>query len=119
MQSDDGSEKQRQIFRRMTPQQRLLGPAAGGDVARTRFRKDYTVQEVTEETLGDRPCWRLDLTARSPALSARTVRLWVAGSKSAGWNRARSLVPSSSSSSYVTTLAVPVNQGFATSKRRR
>ena len=63
---------------KVTPQQRLMGPAAGGDVARTRFRKDYTVQELTEETLGERPCWRLDLSARSPALSARTVRLWVA-----------------------------------------
>lgn len=62
---------------RVTPQQRLLGPAAGGDVARTRFRQDYTVAEKREETLDDRACWRLELAARTPALSARTVRLWV------------------------------------------
>ena len=62
---------------KVTPQQRMLGPAAGGDVARTRFRKDYLVQELNEETLDEHPCWRLELVARTPALSARTVRLWV------------------------------------------
>jgi hypothetical protein len=63
---------------KVTPQQRMLGPAAGGDLARTRFRQDYTVHELGEESLDGRPCWRLDLVARTPALSARTVRLWVA-----------------------------------------
>lgn len=63
---------------KVTPQQRLLGPAAGGDVARTRFREDYRVDGVAEDTLEGRPCWRLDLVAKRPALSARTVRLWVA-----------------------------------------
>ena len=63
---------------KVTPQQRMMGAAAGGDVARTRFRKDYTVQEMTEDLLDERPCWRLELAARTPALSARTVRLWVA-----------------------------------------
>ena len=63
---------------RVTPQQRMMGSAAGGDVARTRFRKDYMVQDMNEDVLDDRPCWRLDLTARTLALSARTVRLWVA-----------------------------------------
>jgi len=63
---------------KVTPQQRLLGPAAGGDVARTRFREDYRVEDVTGDTREGRPCWRLDLAARRPALSARTVRLWVA-----------------------------------------
>jgi outer membrane lipoprotein-sorting protein len=63
---------------KVTPQQRMMGSAAGGDVARTRFRKDYAVQALSEELLDDRPCWRLDLSARTPGLSARTVRLWVA-----------------------------------------
>lgn len=63
---------------KITPQQRMLGPAAGGDVARARFRQDYTVQEVTEETLDEHLCWRLELAARKPTVSARTVRLWVA-----------------------------------------
>jgi outer membrane lipoprotein-sorting protein len=63
---------------KVTPQQRMMGAAAGGDVARTRFRRDYVVQELNEDVLDDRPCWRLDLAARTTALSARTVRLWVA-----------------------------------------
>jgi hypothetical protein len=63
---------------KVTPQQRLLGPAAGGDVARTRFREDYTVQSLTQEGLDGQDCWRLELAARRPALSARQVILWVA-----------------------------------------
>lgn len=63
---------------RVTPQQRLLGPAAGGDVARTRFLQDYTVEGKAEDELDGRPCWRLDLAARTQGLSARRVLLWVA-----------------------------------------
>lgn len=62
---------------KVTPQQRLMGPAAGGDVARTRFREDYAVQALAETTLDERPCWRLELVAKRPALSARQVSLWV------------------------------------------
>jgi hypothetical protein len=63
---------------RVTPQQRLMGPAAGGDVARTRFREDYLVRSSTKASLEARECWRLELAARRPSLSARQVVLWVA-----------------------------------------
>lgn len=63
---------------KVTPQQRLMGPAAGGDVARTRFREDYVVRAVADAQLDGRACWRLELEARRPALSARQVVLWVA-----------------------------------------
>jgi hypothetical protein len=63
---------------KVSPQQRLMGAAAGGDVARTRFREDYTVQTLAEETLGGRDCWRLELAAKRAILSARQVVLWVA-----------------------------------------
>jgi hypothetical protein len=63
---------------KVTPQQRMMGPAAGGDVARTRFREDYTVQGVGEEALEGRACWKLQLAARRPSISARQVLLWVA-----------------------------------------
>jgi hypothetical protein len=63
---------------KVTPQQRMMGPAAGGDVARTRFREDYSVQAVAEEPLEGQACWRLELAAKRPALSARQVVLWVA-----------------------------------------
>jgi len=63
---------------KVTPQQRMMGPAAGGDVARTRFREDYTVQTLGEEAMEGQACWRLELTARQPSVSARQVLLWVA-----------------------------------------
>jgi hypothetical protein len=63
---------------KVTPQQRMMGPAAGGDVARTRFREDYAVKALADEDLEGRPCWRLELEAKRPALSARRVLLWVA-----------------------------------------
>ena len=62
---------------KVTPQQRLMGSAAGGDVARTRFREDYAVQTLAEERLEGQDCWRLTLAAKRPALSARQVMLWV------------------------------------------
>jgi hypothetical protein len=63
---------------KVTPQQRMMGPAAGGDVARTRFREDYTVQSLATGNLDGQDCWRLELTARRPSLSARQTVLWVA-----------------------------------------
>ncbi len=63
---------------KVTPQQRMMGSAAGGDVARTRFREDYTVQSLVQEDLDGRDCWRLELAARRPSLSARQAVLWVA-----------------------------------------
>ncbi len=63
---------------KVTPQQRLLGPAAGGDIARTRFAEDYDVAEKAEELLDGSPCWRLALEAKRPSISFRKARLWVA-----------------------------------------
>lgn len=62
---------------RVTPQQRLLGPAAGGDIARSRFAEDYRVTSSREEDLDGRSCLRLDLEARRPSLSYRKAQLWV------------------------------------------
>lgn len=65
---------------KVTPQQRLLGPAAGGDIARSRFAEDYRVAARTEENVDGRPCVRLELEARRPALSYRRALLWVSSS---------------------------------------
>ena len=62
---------------KVTPQQRLLGPAAGGDIARTRFAEDYSVKEKVEDGLDGTPCWRLALAAKRPSTSFRTASLWV------------------------------------------
>ncbi len=63
---------------KVTPQQRLLGPAAGGDIARTRFAEDYSVKGKLDDVLDGAPCWRLSLAAKRPATSFRTASLWVA-----------------------------------------
>lgn len=62
---------------RVTPQQRLLGPAAGGDLARSAFADEYQVTDQKEDHLDGRPCTRLALTARKASHSYRTAKLWV------------------------------------------
>jgi len=62
---------------KVTPQQKLLGPAAGGDIARTRFAEDYSVKEKGDDVLDSTPCWRLALVAKRPSTSFRTANLWV------------------------------------------
>lgn len=63
---------------KVSPQQRLLGPAAGGDLARSAFAEDYDVKHRVAEELDGTPAWRLDLEAKRPASSYRRVTLWVA-----------------------------------------
>ena len=62
---------------KVTPQQRLLGPAAGGDIARTRFAEDYRVAASAEEEVDGQTCTRLSLEATRPSLSFRKAFLWV------------------------------------------
>jgi len=61
---------------KVSPQQRLLGPAAGGDIARFRFAVDYTVSGDKEEPVDGKPCRRLELQARRSSISFRTANLW-------------------------------------------
>ncbi len=63
---------------KVTPQQRLLGPAAGGDIARSRFAEDYAIAGSAGEEAEGKPATRLDLTAKRPSTSYRTAKLWVA-----------------------------------------
>jgi len=62
---------------KVSPQQRLLGPAAGGDIARFRFTEDYKALKESEETMEGRTCKRIELQARRPAISYRTATLWI------------------------------------------
>lgn len=62
---------------KVTPQQRLLGPASGGDIARFRFAQDYDIIQEAQDTLDTVPCRRLELKARRNALSFRTATLWI------------------------------------------
>ncbi|HJV91768.1 MAG TPA: outer membrane lipoprotein-sorting protein [Holophagaceae bacterium] len=63
---------------KVSPQQRLLGPASGGDIARTRFQEDYAAEITGEEIVEGEPCHRLELKARRPAVAFQKATLWVA-----------------------------------------
>ena len=61
----------------ITPNQRLLGGASMGDVARLRFAEDYTATvRPASETVDGKSCRVLDLTAKSPKASYPKVILW-------------------------------------------
>lgn len=62
----------------ITPNQRLLGGASFGDVAKLRFAEDFTaaVREGTD-TVAGRECRVLELTAKDPRASYPKVILWV------------------------------------------
>lgn len=62
----------------ITPNQRLMGGASFGDVARMRFAEDFTATlRPGTETVGGHVCRVLDLTARSPRAPYPKVTLWL------------------------------------------
>jgi outer membrane lipoprotein-sorting protein len=62
----------------ITANQRLLGGASFGDVARLRFSEDYAAKATGErEQIGEQDCRVLELTAKSPKVSFPRVLLSV------------------------------------------
>jgi hypothetical protein len=66
---------------RISPQQRLMGQAAEGDVLSANLARDYTAKIVGEETLQDadhnnRDCWHLDMNAATPEAVYNHVEYW-------------------------------------------
>jgi len=64
---------------KVSPQQRLLGPAAGGDVARFRFSGDYHPTGEAEDQFNGVPARRLELQASAKKLSYQKAVLWLKG----------------------------------------
>jgi hypothetical protein len=67
---------------RISPQQRLMGQAANGDVVTTNFSRDYKAVIAGEETVKDpeklvRNCWKLNLTAADAAAVYSRIEYWV------------------------------------------
>jgi Outer membrane lipoprotein-sorting protein len=61
----------------ITPNQRLLGGASVGDVARVEFSKEFDATPRPEaEKVGSRTCRVLDLAAKSPSAPYPRVVLW-------------------------------------------
>jgi hypothetical protein len=67
---------------RLSPQQRLLGQVANGDVITVNFAGDYQASLVGEEEIVDgerktRRCHKLALSAVSPDVTYHSIEMWV------------------------------------------
>lgn len=62
----------------VSPKQRLSGQASNGDIASTRYAKDYTAVLAGEDTVAGGAAYRLELTARSADATYSKIRYWVA-----------------------------------------
>lgn len=67
---------------RISPQQRLLGQAANGDVVTVNLAKDYKAELLAEEDTQDgerqmRHCYKLGLAAVSPDVTYHRVEMWI------------------------------------------
>lgn len=72
---------------RISPQQRLLGQAANGDVVTVNLAKDYNAQLLAEEDVTDgdrqtRHCYKLALAATAPDVTYHHIEMWVDTSNS-------------------------------------
>ena len=67
---------------RLSPQQRLLGQAANGDVVTVNLAKDYSAELVGEEDIADgerqsRHCYKLRLVERSADVTYNHIEIWI------------------------------------------
>lgn len=67
---------------RLSPQQRLLGQAANGDVVTVNLAKDYTAELLSEEDVSDgervrRRAYKLRLIGLSPDVTYHQVEMWI------------------------------------------
>ena len=67
---------------RLSPQQRLLGQAANGDVVTVNLAKEYQAELVADEEIADgervnRKTHKLKLTARSPDVTYDHIEMWI------------------------------------------
>jgi len=67
---------------RISPQQRLLGQAANGDVVTINLAKDYRARLAAEEDIRDgerklRACYKLALAAAAPDVTYHRVEMWI------------------------------------------
>ncbi len=62
---------------RITPLQRLMGNASNGDVARTRYARDYTASFKREENIDGIPCFVLELNAKRDGSTYIKIDYWI------------------------------------------
>ena len=67
---------------RLSPQQRLLGQAANGDVVTVNLAKDYKAELAGEESIQDgdrqtRKCYKLALAGAAPDVTYNRIEMWI------------------------------------------
>jgi outer membrane lipoprotein-sorting protein len=67
---------------RISPQQRLLGQAANGDIVTANLAKDYKAELEAEEDTQDgdrktRHCYKLALAATAPDVTYHRIEMWI------------------------------------------
>lgn len=67
---------------RISPQQRLLGQVANGDVARVAYHFDYAARSENAEKLDGEACVRLELSAKTDQATYGKIVLWVSAEDS-------------------------------------
>lgn len=72
---------------RLSPQQRLLGQAANGDVVTVNLAKAYRARLLGEEDMQDgerqtQHCYKLELTAAAPDVTYDHIEMWIATANS-------------------------------------
>jgi Outer membrane lipoprotein-sorting protein len=61
----------------ISARQKLTGDAANGDIATTRYARDYDGKVVGRESLDGAPMWKLELTARVANVTYDRIRYWI------------------------------------------
>lgn len=61
----------------ISPRQRMLGQASNGDIATTRYGRDYNATLAGEEVIDGRPCWVLDLRAKGTSVAYDRIRYFI------------------------------------------
>jgi len=61
----------------ISARQRLHGDAANGDIASTKYARDYRGTVVGDETVDGQPAWKLELEAQAKNVTYDRIRYWV------------------------------------------
>jgi hypothetical protein len=61
----------------ISPRQRMLGEASNGDIAVTRYSRDYNATLAGEEILDGKPVWVLDLRAKGSGVAYDQVKYFI------------------------------------------
>ena len=68
----------------ISPRQKLLGGASNGDIASTNYAGDYTIADITEDKIGQEPCYCYDLVAAKKNATYDRIRYWVSKKRHVG-----------------------------------